>query len=494
MNSFQASFHSPQLRILSDDQVHNLYQATLACLHRTGVEVHNQEARRLLRDAGAEIEGLRVRIPSQLIETARANAPNAFTIFGQNKKWDMSVEPGQVRFGPGPTCTYFMDPAGGEKRRTQKGDPALTARVCDALDNIDYIMSLGLIDDVSSSLASVYEFAQMITHAGKPILAWAFKRDHLQDIYKIALAVAGDEADFQKRPNFGFFSTWQAPLIHTDEDMANCLWAVEKGIPVIYLGGGVAGLSGPITGAGLLVSNLACMLSGLAIFQLKKPGAAVCLGAIPAPMDLRTARLAYGGPEMSLYSAATAEIMQFLDLPFMGTAGASESKLTDLQAAIESTLQVILSQMSKTHMVHDVGFLDCADIGSLEMLVMTDEIIAMAKRIARGIEVSSDTLMLDLIDDIGPGGSYIATLETARRCRAEIFVPELMDRNPWMIWQENGAKTMLDRIRSKLADILIRPPSIQLSHDVLEDISAVLRAAEQREGSFVRDKQQDKKE
>ena len=488
MQSFDTAYHSPHLRVLSDDQIRNIYQATLVCLQRTGVEVHNQEARQLLYDAGAKIDGHRVRIPSHIIETTRAEAPIAFTIFGKNQQWDMSIEPGQVRFGPGPTCTYFVDPITGERRRTQIGDPALTARVCNALTNIDYVMSLGLIDNVTPSLASVYEFAQMFTHTGKPVLAWAFKKGHLQDIYNIALSVAGSEAAFQRRPNFGFFSTWQAPLMHTDDDLANCLWAVEKNIPIIYLGGGVAGLSGPVTGAGLLVTNLASMLSGLAIFQLKKPGTPVCLGAIPMSMDLRTARLAYGGPEMSLYSAATSEIAQFMGIPFMGTAGASESKVMDLQAAIESTIQVVLSLMSKANMVHDAGFLDCADIGSLEMLVMTDEIISLAKRIARGIEVSSSTLMLDLIDEIGPTGSFIATLETARQCRAEIHTSELMDRNGWMTWQENGAKTMLDRIQIKLADIFSRPPSIQLSDDVLNHISAIIKAAEQREGTFVFEK------
>ena len=488
MDAFDTAFQAPHFRILSDNQIRNVYRATLACLQRTGVEVHNQEARQLLHDAGAKIDGHRVRIPSKIIETTLADAPEAFTIFGKNQKWNLSIEPGQVRFGPGPTCTYFMDPETGEKRLTQKSDPALTARVCDALENIDYVMSLGLIDNVTSSLASVHEFAQMITHTGKPVLGWAFKKDHLKDIYKIASVVSGSEEAFHERPNFGFFSTWQAPLTHTDEDLANCLWAVEKNIPIIYIGGGVAGLSAPITGAGLLVSNLSCMLSGMAVFQLKKPGAPVCLGSIPAPMDLRTARVAYGGPEMSLYSAAISEITRFLGVPFMGTAGASDSKAMDLQAAIESTLQVILSQLSKINMVHDVGFLDCADIGSLEMLVMTDEIISQAKRIARGIEISEETLMLDLIDEIGPGGSFIATPETAGRCREETFRSDLMDRNAWATWQENGAETMLKRIQSKLAHILSRPQSIQMSKDVLDRISAVIQAAEQREGAFAFEK------
>ena len=494
MDSFDTAFHSPHLRILSDNQIRNVYRAALTCLQRTGVEVHNQSARQLLHDAGAKIDDHRVRIPSQIIETTLADAPKAFTIFGRDQKWNMSIEPGQVRFGPGPTCTYFLDPETGKKRKTQKSDPTLTARVCDALDNIDFVMSLGLIDNVTSSLASVHEFAQMITHTGKPILGWAFKKDHLEDIYKIASIVSGSEEAFQQQPNFGFFSTWQAPLTHTDEDLANCLWAVERDIPLIYIGGGVAGLSAPVTGAGLLVSNLACMLSGMAIFQLKKPGAPVCLGSIPAPMDLRTARMAYGGPEMSLYSAAISEIIQFLGVPFMGTAGASDSKVMDLQAAIESTLQVVLSQLSKINMVHDVGFLDCADIGSLEMLVMTDEIISQAKRIARGIQISADTLMLDLIDEVGPGGSFIATPETAGRCREETFTSDLMDRNAWVTWQENGAETMLERIQSKLAHILSRPPSIQMSKEALSRISTVIQAVEQREGAFILIKKQDKRE
>ena len=179
MDSFDTAIHFPHLRILSEDQRRNIYRATLSCLQRTGVEVHNREARQLLQNAGAVIDSHRVRIPSHIIETTLTDVPRAFTIYGQNRQWDMLIESGQVRFGPGPTCTYFMDPETGEKFKTQKSDPALTALVCTALDNIDYVMSLGLIDNVTSSLASVHEFAQMITHAGKPILGWAFKKDNL---------------------------------------------------------------------------------------------------------------------------------------------------------------------------------------------------------------------------------------------------------------------------------------------------------------------------
>jgi len=327
----------------------------------------------------------------------------------------------------------------------------------------------------------VYEFAEMIVNTGKPILPWAFKLDHLKDIYQIALCFTGSEKEFRRRPLFAFFSTWQAPLMHTEDDLTNCLWAVEHGIPVVYAGGGIAGLNAPVTGAGLMVLQLANTFAGLAILQLKKRGAPICVGGIPSTMDLKSARPTYGGPELSLYSAALCEIFKYLNLSFMGTAGASDSKLTDIQAAIESTTQILLSSLSGATLVHDIGFLDCADIGSLEMLIMSDEIIAMTKRIMQGIEINKDTLMLDLIDDVGPSGEYMSSDETARRCRKEITHLKLMDRDPWVVWQENDSMTMYNRIKQRLHDILETHEPLPIPEGVNTVIESILKAAEERE-------------
>jgi trimethylamine--corrinoid protein Co-methyltransferase len=352
--------------------------------------------------------------------------------------------------------------------------------VCDALDNIDYVMSLGLIDNVTSRLAPVYEFAEMVANTGKPVLPWAYSPDNVSDIYQIALAIAGSKEALRRRPFFAQFATYQSPLVQTDEDLANAFWAAGHGIPVVFMGGGAAGTTGPITGAGTLVVTLAGALTSLAATQLKVRGAPVCIGGVPQPMDLRTGRPAYGSPEMSLYSAALADVCRYLGLPFMGTAGASEAKVLDLQAAIESTAQVLLSCLSGATLVHDVGFLDCADIGSLEMLVMNDEIIAMTRRIMRGIEVSDDSLMLDLIDQVGPGGHYVSAMETARRCRQEIWVPEFMDRNAWDKWRAAGSQSMHDLVKARVREILAahRPPP--LPDGASEKIEAILETAEGR--------------
>jgi trimethylamine--corrinoid protein Co-methyltransferase len=327
----------------------------------------------------------------------------------------------------------------------------------------------------------VVEFAEMIANTSKPVLPWAYSSDNMTDIYQIALAVAGSEAAFRERPNFAIFSTYHSPLQHTNEDLVNVLWAAERDIPIVYLGGGAAGSTAPISGAGLFVIYLAGALSGLTIIQLKQRGAAVCIGGVPEPMNLRTGAPVYGAPEMSLYSAALSDISRYLGIPFMGTAGASESKVVDTQAAIESAVQVVLSGLSGATLVHDVGFLDCAEIGSLEMLVMTDEIIAMTRRIMRGVEVSDETLMLDLIDRVGPGGEFMSTKETAKLCRTEIWTPTLMDREKWVNWEAAGAATMQDRVRAKLHHILATHQPPPLPDGVAEKIEAILQAAEARE-------------
>lgn len=481
MESNLYSNQSPYFRVLNDRQIVKIYQAALEVLIRTGVNVYNEEARQLLAGAGADVDGIRVRIPAHIVQDAIASNPRSFTLWGRDSKHRMQIVPDRVYYGPGPTTTYVHDPKTGERRAARRGDPGQAALVADALENIDYAMGLGLISDVDPWLAPVYEFAEMVANTSKPILPWAYTLDNMVDIYDIALAAVGGEEQFRRYPFIALFTTYHPPLQHTDEELANALWAVEHNIPVVYLGGGTAGTTAPITGAGLLVTYLAGSLSGLAILQLKKRGAAVCIGGVPQPADMRTGRPAYGAPEMSLYAAAMCDISRYLGVPAMGTAGASEAKVLDLQAAIESSVQVVLSSLSGATLVHDVGFLDCAEVGSLEMLVMNDEIIAMSQRIMRGIEVSDETMMLDLIDEVGPGGEFLTSKPTADLCRTEVWTPDLLDRSDFYTWQMAGEKTMHDRIKQRLADILESHKPAPLPEGAEEKIKAILQRAEARQ-------------
>ncbi len=465
------------LRVLSDEQCRELTAASLECLERIGVDVANAEARDLLAGAGARVDGVRVRIPAPVIRAAIGSTPRSFTVWGRSGDRPMRVSAdGPSHFGPGLTTTYFVDPETGERRPSRRGDPALAARVADALPNIDYVMGLGLIQDIPrSDQAAVYEFAELIANTGKPIVGWAHDPSNVAAMHRMAVAVAGNEEVLAARPIFALFSTYPSPLRHTDEDLANVMWAARHGIPVVYLGGPTVGIESPFSGASALVLHQAAALSGLAVIQLARPGAAAAIGGLPSPMDLRTARPSYGSPEASLHSAAAADLARFLGLPFMGTAGASESKLLDAQAGVEAALQILMSQLSGAALVHDGGFLDCADIGSLPMLVLVDEIVGMARRIGRGIEVSRAAVMLDLIEKVGPGGHFLEEPESVGVSRREVWMPTVLDRNQHAVWEQAGARDTSQRVDDKLRRILARhqPPALPAGvQTVLEAILA----------------------
>ncbi len=477
--------NQPQLTVLSENQKSMLYQAALECLERIGVNVHNPQARQILAAGGAQVDEVRVRIPPQVIETALKTAPGAFKLWDRNGENFIEVAPGTVYFGPGPTCTYFYDPETGERRPARRGDAGLTAKVCEALPHLDFVMSLSLYRDVTPVLSPVYEFADMLANTTKPIAAWANDNATLSAIYEIAKIAAGSAEELRQKPNFVYFSTYQSPLQHKDEPIGTCLWAADHDIPVVYLGGPTVGLESPVTSASALVLYLAAALSGLAIIQLHKPGAPVAIGGVPSAMDLRTARPSYGSPEMSLNTAACSELAAYLNLPFMGTGGATESKTIDAQTGAEITSQILFSALSGAGLVHDVGFLDCADIGSLELLVLADEVIGYVKRIMRGIEVSPETIMLELIEKVGPGGQFLAEPESALLCRQEIWVPKVFDRNPYQSWAAKGERATLDVTHKRLQAILQKPNSTQLAAPILAAMDAVLAQEEIRVASEI---------
>jgi trimethylamine---corrinoid protein Co-methyltransferase len=480
MDTNTADRQNPQFNVLSERQCQELYTATLECLERIGVLVHNARGRQLLEKAGATVEGKLVKIPQNIIQQSLVGAPRSFRLWDREGVNSLQVAPNRVYFGPGPTCTYFIDPLTGEHRKSRRGDAGLAARFCDALENIDFVMSLSIYDDVTSELSSVYEFADMITNTRKPIAAWAHDVETLKAIYEIAKCVKGSERDLVEKPNFVYFSTFQSPLQHLDHKIDSALWAAEHRIPVVYLGGPTVGLESPVTGASGLVIYLAAALSGLAMIQLLRPGAPVAIGGIPMVMDMFTARPAYGSPEMCLYTAAASELARYLNLPFMGTAGASESKLVDAQAGVEVTAQVLLSALSGAGLVHDVGFLDCADTGSLDLLVLSNEVIGYVKRILRGIEVNQKTIMLELIEKVGPGGYFVAEPASATLCRKEVWVPVLSDRKPYQSWEAAGRLSMEERLRLRVKDIYDYHRAPEIPQPVQEQIEAILKMLESR--------------
>jgi trimethylamine--corrinoid protein Co-methyltransferase len=226
----QQANQTVQFRLLSEDQLEEIKRAALHLLEYIGLDVHNAEARALLAGAGAWVDGVRVRLPSHMVEKALASAPRSFTVFSRegDPKKDIHIGPGRFYYGPGPTCPNFMDPRTGEVRKYTRADARAVATVCDALPNVDFVESLGTIGDIPYELADTYEFAEMIACTGKPIVAWSYTEEGCREIHQIAIAVAGGEDAFMRRPNYIFYCEPLSPLVSSEEAVDKVLYCARR--------------------------------------------------------------------------------------------------------------------------------------------------------------------------------------------------------------------------------------------------------------------------
>ncbi len=445
-----------QFQVLSDDQRQEIFHAALHVLEHTGVEVHNDEALGILKAQGAWLDGARVRIPSYLVWQALASAPSSFTVYSRecNPGKNITVGPNCINYGPGPTCPNFRDSRTGERRKYLRQDARDVARVCDSLPNIDFVESLGTVSDTNPDLADVYEFAEMIANTGKPIVAWSYTIDTCRDIHQIAAAVAGSEAALRQRPNYIFYAEPLSPLVSSLEAADKLIYCAKNRIPIIYTPCPIGGGTAPTTSAGILVTALCESLHGLVIAQAISPGTPFVMGGVVSIMDMLSAVLAYGAPELSLQSAALTEMSRYVGLPVWSTAGCTDSKIVDEQAAIEGAISILFAGLSGANLIHDVGYTESAMTGDLRMTTMCNEIIGYVKRILRGIEVTPETLATEVIGEVGPGGNFLATEHTLAHFKDQFWFPSLMDRSGWAEWEAAGSLSMGDRVQTQIHDIL----------------------------------------
>jgi len=477
----QATSAGTQFRLLSSDQLSRIHRSALRVLETTGADVYDPESVRILADLGAHVSGDRVRIPAHLVDEAMRRAPSSFLVHSRSGKRARGIEvaPHQVHYGPGPTCPNFRDGRTGTRRLYRRADAADVARVCDALDGIAFAQSLGTVSDVVPDLADVHEFAEMIRNTDKPIVAWSYTLETCRFIHRIAQAAAGGEEAFRARPNYVFYAEPLSPLTSTREAAEKLVYCARQRIPLIYTPCPMSGGTAPATFAGVLTIALAESLVGLVVAQAVAPGTPFVVGGVVSVIDMKTSVLAYGAPELSLLSAGLTELARHVGLPVWSTGGCTDSKTADEQAAAEGALSVLFAGLSGANLVHDVGYTESGLTGSLEQLVLMNETIGWVRRVARGLEVSDETLATDVVHRVGPGGQFLDDEHTYRHFRREFWFPTLFDRRRWAEWDAGGRPTAGDRVRARLAAILDGHRPAPLAPEAEARIDALLREAEQ---------------
>ncbi|MBC8333304.1 MAG: trimethylamine methyltransferase family protein [Anaerolineae bacterium] len=476
---------TPTFEVLSQDEIEAIYNSALTVLYETGVRVYEPTGIELAYSGGAIIEdrtddSALVKIPPWLVDKALATLPGKVVTRGPDRKYKMELYKDAITFGPGSDTPFTIDPYTGKRRRATYKDVKNFARLTQALPNLDFHMSLGIVQDVAVGTYDRWQYLAMLEGTTKPINITAVDLEGLKDQLEMAYIRVGGKDEWRKGPLFSLYIEPVSPLSHSEEVIQKLIFATDNEIPFVYTPCPLAGATAPTTLAGTAVQALTESLLGIVLSQLRKPGAPMIIGGLMSNMDMRTTVYCYGSPEMALLSAAYTQITKWLGVPMYETAGCSDSKMFDEQAAMEATMNIATAALVGGNMIHDVGYLEQGLTSSPDMMVASNEIISMVKRILKGIPVTDETKALNVIEDVGPGGHYLDHDHTYTRFKTEIWRPDIIDRQVWENWEAAGSKTFRDRVHDRVIEILGAEEEPLLDEKMYKELRRVCELADER--------------
>jgi len=410
MRSNYVRFVSPQFRIFAFE-----CQEALDILGNAGIDVTNPD---------------RVKIPVSMVEQALRTVPKSVTLFTREG------EPAIVlngttgsHFGAVPDLPQYLDPYTGKIRQCYIEDVADMVRLVDALPNTEWLLLGTSQPTLPAAITDKVSLLQVILNTSKPIMGEINDASSLKEMFDLCAIISGGEKQFKQKPFFIGSCEPVSPLVHGKDAMEKSLLCAEKGIPCVVYGMPMAGATAPATFAGCLAIASAEVLSQFVVLQLKNRGTPVIFGSIPTIMDMRSTLYSYGAPELALMGAALAEVChQYYEIPMFGVAGSTDSGTIDFQAGAEVTYEILVASLSGIDLVRSSTGVYSLKVGSPEMMVLGDDIAAMARVLLGGIEINDETLALDLIEKLGPKSSYIAENHTLRHFR-KFWVPQVFSRH-----------------------------------------------------------------
>ncbi len=469
------------LEVLSEDQIKKILEASMEILESTGVVYHDEEALEIMENAGCFVEDNRVKIPARLVDQAISSAPSKVTLSNsRTRERVMELTGNNAYFGTGSDTPKFIDPYSGDRITASKETVSMATKTIDSLENLDFVMSLGIVQDVPQPVYDRHQFQAMVLNTSKPIVITANDVEGYADIIEMCEVVVGGEDELKNNPFMTLYAEPISPLQHAEDAAQKLVLAGKKSLPVVYTPCIMAGGTVPATLAGAMATGLAESLSGLVLNQQTNAGNPFIMGGVFTIMDMNTTIFSYGAPEFHLMQAGLADVSNYLDIPMFGTCGCSDSKVVDEQAAIEDALSIVMTAQSGANLNHDVGYIEHGNAASLENLVISDELIGFARRIVRGIEVNDDTLATDIIDKVGPGGHFLGEEHTMKYFKEETWYPELFQRVFYDNWEMEGEKTLFERANEKVKDILENYEPEPLPDDVVKKLDDIVKKAESK--------------
>jgi trimethylamine--corrinoid protein Co-methyltransferase len=445
-----------RVTLLTEGQIQRLHEASLRILGTVGVHVPHEEMLRLLAEAGAEVDyyTLLAKLPENLVMASLAAAGKRFAIYGRDRSKRAEFGAGKRNYNTTAGQAHWLEPDLRRRPATLE-DVRVACRFGDALPWINIVGAMSDPHELPPAYRCVFVAAELLKNTTKPIMFWFHDRASARFILELFTVLRGSEEEAIRYPFAYPFLEPISPLRFPRNGIDLLFETCRFNLPVPVGPMAQTGATAPGTLAGTLAQENAEILAGICLVQQIRPGIPVCYGGIPHVFDMRTTQLVFAGPEQALMAVAMTEMGKFYGLPVYINVGLTDSKVPDAQGGLEAGITLACGALAGADIFGHFGICGVDQGSSLEMLVMQHEAIGYVERLLGELEISEETLGLEVLAQARDTGSFLAEEHTVRHFRRELWFPQLLDRRFFQSWADDGKKDMAARCR-EMRDRILR--------------------------------------
>jgi trimethylamine--corrinoid protein Co-methyltransferase len=466
------------VEVLSPEQLERIHQTSLHILEEIGLEFLDDEALDLWQMAGAQVDRTtgQVRMDRDLVMEVVAKAPAHFTLRARNPAHNLQVGGNYINLAPAAGCPYASDFDRGRRPGTLATFQELVRLVqqCPLLHIIGGVMVEP--QDVPVPIRHLDQVYSQFTLGDKVVITSARGREVATDCVNMAAIVFGGLEEVQRQPVLIGIINANSPLRYDTQMLGGLMAYARYGQPVTVTPFILAGAMSPITMAAAIAQQNAEALAGVALTQLVNPGVPVIYGGFTTNIDMQTGSPAFGSPEGALAMFAGAQLARYYGLPYRGSGSLNNSKIPDAQASYETQMTLWPAILAHANMIHhSAGWLEAGLVFSFEKFMLDLEGLLMMYRLLDGIEITDETLALDSMAEVGPGGHHFGTAHTMARFRSEFHLPLISDRQNYGAWVEQGsldAGQRAHRLWQELLESYEQPPLAPAIEEALREYVA----------------------
>ena len=462
--------------LLTQEQVERIHEASLEILESVGMLVHNEKARGIFKKHGCRVDAQSqlVNFPRSVIEEFRQAIPPSFTFYGRDPKYDRTIPADGPIVITGSSAPNIIDPLTGSERRSTSEDIARIAHLINELPGYDVFSISTLAEDAPPGQFTLSRVYPALKNCLKPIRSTATDIEDAEKVLKLAYLVAGGEAAYRAHPFITHhFCPVVSPLTMDVHSTEMVMYFAEQKLPVYGSYVPNAGLTSPMTLAGTVAQGNAEALAAMTLMEMVQPGSPQIYATLPTVADMRTGAYASGGIECGMLHMAFAQMARFYHVPSGGYIGLTNAKVNDAQSGYETGMSTVLGVVGGADMLNMAGLLDALKAFDFAKAVIDDEIALMLKRVKRGFEFKEEDLALDVIAEVGPGGTFLTHDNTVKHMKKTALLPKIADRDSRDVWASKGGMDAYGRAMLRARNILSRTnPAV-----IPPEVDAQVRAA-----------------